>query len=1284
MGTPVSSVFAAQAAADANILRTRVFLNFGDYGLSPATWTSAPTAFSDQSVFDSTRYSVADLGQGIRNHRNFGAAEGGASGRGWLGSILSDGGTGGYPGVIVRNLESPNDGTKTNGPPPGGTGKRLAERAQAPTPGPATVDLKQIAYRLSFQGVPGGATVAVYSDVAGLPGVLLAAQAITTADVRDGWVHFTTTVTITAGAFFWVVLDTQTASGTDNWLWTFVNSSTGSEFAAEKAAGVWVAQTYRLHYRTTFTWAGAPTSGEYVRVSFGGRKVNRLRIYSYPSTRSVTGKGIGTFQIESGVGGVFAAVTGVTVKASDYQNASPVVAVAGNQVSSGTATFYDVLFDAVTADALRLIITKTQTVSDFARLVAMEVFFEQQIGPDRVTGVTVNARRDTFWKVDQARILDLELSNVDRFFSPLYIPTAVEVTAGFLNAELRPNLWIRVEQAFQTDEWVPLGEFYVDRISVAPKGRTATMQARDFNKYLLKRELSEQIRFLQRVEALIELEANRANFSSSRMVLDTTETAVPTFLPQGVRVRDDMEKLAQAAPLATFRFDETGVLRFVTFLPSTQTIGQVPQLVGMNNAEFFSTFAQAFGSIQAFQTTPWTHQILTDDRAYIATMRNAQGFDSVFPNILEYDVANRTFRRIKEEGGNVADPTVRYNFGNLAKDGNFLYTTRKERALKIDLTTLATTTLDLSVLGILNFSRTSTYCGIGAVVGGRYYFFFEVTTGLGNLRLGSCNAATMAGGSFVDHGAVLISGLRGQRMVRWNPTGAIDRIYFAFEHGSPVPFFTYYDLLTATLASDAVNRVGVTTDGTLLYELLYENPSFIHALQSRDSTGATVALGSQPTNFDPNNVGPCIGYAGGRIFSVARPSAIARDRLYVFYLLDTGRFDELLPEVRQVGAIVEDRTTGRLLLINQEDRPFGPFPGLPVVHRIKLRTFETPHAPVAAQFTAAYNDILLDAQYSLTDDQGGQSANVTRVRWIIQPLLTGTPVVVWRASVNGQPVSPSNRLTFVSDITLSPNAFAGPRFTSKPPDLSKYNVPFSTEFQAFPCPTATPGASGSGASVDSAGVVTFGPALSRNIQPSGLIPQQVGWTALGPTQSNLLTVTLTPHPTTPILTLVTSGNLIDLTRLEILALPFMRGTLTVVEVVSDDVFADGALFREQNGDSDIEIQNDYIGEVGLLALAAKEIIRQYGKQIHQVSGIRIRPRPDLGFEDVGRIIEPESGLDVRMQVIGMVHTQRGAPAQAEAVTELSLLLLPTISTAGLGQSATPTPTQTAPTAPAGS
>lgn len=159
MAYPTSASFDAQQQSDSNIARARVWGSFGDYGIgSDPAWSSKGSAtLSDPSVFDSTKYDVAELGDGVRQHRNFGDAEGLGNGRGWLGGMRSDVATGGYAGVLIRNLESPNDGNKTNGPPPGGTGKLLAVRAQAPNPGGGVVSVKlqQIAVRIAPVGAPG-------------------------------------------------------------------------------------------------------------------------------------------------------------------------------------------------------------------------------------------------------------------------------------------------------------------------------------------------------------------------------------------------------------------------------------------------------------------------------------------------------------------------------------------------------------------------------------------------------------------------------------------------------------------------------------------------------------------------------------------------------------------------------------------------------------------------------------------------------------------------------------------------------------------------------------------------------------------------------------------------------------------------------------------------------------------------------------------------------------------------------------------------------------------------
>ncbi len=1204
----------------------------------------------------------------MRNHRNYGDVEGLGTGRGWRGGVKTDG-TGVYPGILIRNLDSPRDGFKDN-TDGGGNGKKLAQRFQAPNPGGGvlTVSMEQYALRATSVGNPPATTIAIQGDAAGVPdGVTLISSVINPSDSSEGWVYlFGPLGGLTPGGFYWIVCDTF-AVGQDFWQFEFVNTSTVDEFAAEDVfpAGGWVAQTYRLHYRTAFTWAGAPTSGEYVAVEFDERKINRTRIYSYPSTRILTAQGIETFRVEAKMSGVWTAVDITEVRASDYQNDAPLTVTASPVVSSDDATYFDVFFDEVDATGLRLIITETQTVSDFARLIAVEVFDRVEI-TDRVQGGNSSIQRDQYLQLDQARLLDLDCANDDRFFSPFYVPLTTQVAAGYHNDEIQSDLLIETEQGFLTNEFVQLGEFYADRFDFPFGQRTCAIQARDFNKFLIRKDMVETIRQNDRLEDLVELCANRGNFSSSRMVLNTTETRVPLFAPTAMKARSVIDELCKAGVLGTLRFDEVGTLRFLTFGPSSMSIGNVPTIAGASvSFTPYGTRFQALAGPVLESITPWSHVLLSGDRAYVSTLHASVGFDTDYQTIIEYDVATRTVLReiITEFANQTLDPTIRYNFANMALDGGFLYCTRKDRALRIDLTTLAITTLPVFTIPL--YDRASTYCGLGAIVGGRYYFAYETTAG--NVALASCDTATFT--TFTPHGILQTGGLRVQRMVVWRPIITVfERIYFAFEDGTSTN--SYYDLIGGALVADGLTRRGVTTDGTLLYELMQEVGGQ-NLLRSRTLLGATVDLGTQPQNTVVASIGPCIDYAGNRIWSIYRSGTNGEQHtLRLFYLLDPHWFDAEMPDIFQTSPIYADRSTGLVLLIEQSS-PFGPFSGNPLVYRIRLRMFECPHAPTASVFEASWDDQLLDGQLSVTDENSGESTVLTRVTYTMQPISIGGPIIVWKGTALGSELSPQNPLV-IGETEQVGLTIGGPRFVPVPRIAEGFRVPFSTDLAAYPCPVATPGATGPGVTVDSDGVATFGPATNRSVLPFPAAPQSVWWTS--DLLSAAISVRLQPHPSRPEMEIIPSGGSAILTSLQVVGTPFLRDAEVDATATSEDVFEDGAEIRARHGDNSVEITNDYIGDVALLQLVGLELIRLFGRPQIQIPSIRIRPLPQLGMEDLIVVKESTTGLQAKLQVVGL--SQRFAVSGRSLTVETAprLVTLATLTTEGTGQgTVTPLP-----------
>jgi hypothetical protein len=1230
-------------------MRSRVKLLDGDlFGAAEggtADSLAVSTVPADDSVFDSLLSDADDLLDGIRNHRNFGDAEEIGSGRGWKGGQKT-GLAGVMAGVLVRNLDAPVDGTKNNNV---GAGKKLAERFRAPTPGTVTVDLPQIAMRLAPNGTPAVTTIAIQADAAGLPsGITLFSATINPADSVNGFVYVNIGATLlTPGNHYWIVMDTLGAVA-NHWLWSFVNSSTATEFAAEfSGAGPWVAQTYRLHYRTIFDWTGQQRQ-ERINTFFDSQRVNRIRIYSYPSSRTVTGQGIEKFKIYWRVGGVYVAATGVTVKASDYGNAEAAVVVVGNDLTSSTASFFDISTDTVTADSFRIEILRTQTGFDFARLIAIEGFETIDI-TDRVLSYDMSLKRDTFFEIDQARYVSMGCWNGDRFFSPQYLPTSAQVTAGFRNADMRPDLEVQIEEGFPS-EMVPIGTFYLDKITVAPRGRRATLPGRDFQKYFDGPKLSESEFRAARVEDLIELMGNRANWSSSRMVLAKTESFVPFFFPAGTTIREEIEELAEAAPFATVRFDEVGTMRMISFLPSTSAIG--PFQIGSN--------LDSLDVGDQFRS----HALISGEKAYFSALEPAGGVQNV--EIIEYDIPTRAVRVILSQPFGVDDEL----FSHLTLDGagNF-YCARHETLYKVNLTTLAVTSLLLTTV-IATFNNVSFLCDRSEIVSGIWYF-----AGLDNIIAGTPEklfriATSLAGGTLVTIGAIQPgTALLVSKIMRWNPSVTLDRLMFSWEPGT-APTNTHYNLLTAALGSDGVNRIGVTTDGTLLYEQTSGN-----VLRSRTEGGTLVTLDPSVPAKPGNQNGVGIGFAAGRIWQVRRDASLSHNNiLRVTNPLDLSIYEQDLAPGFQRSIVAEDYLTGRIGLVEQDSETVPPF------RKLYFRVIQGPNAPVAESITVAWNTELLEAQYEKTSERGGQSIVLTGIRWIFNPVILGVATTVWRMTQNGQELSTSNTflLPVGTDIDLSEGDVGGPAYKPGRRRAGSHSI-VDSDFAGFICPTNTPGATATGTSVSATtGITQFGAATSHALpagEPSIAIPQHVVWSGTG----GQMLAFLYPHPTSPRLLLRhSSGADVTLSRLEIRALPYFRAGMQVVEVLGTEVLSDGALILTRHGENVKEIQNDYISDTTLLKLAATEALRLLGRPQIQFTGVEIRPSPQIGLEDLARCIEPESGVDMKFLIVGIGQSFSGGKSSPSVKTTMDLLALPVTSTQGFGQVPNPPPAQFGP------
>jgi len=1257
---PVSAAFEAQRTADSNAIARRITMLVGDYAVTGlgSTWNAqselqtahvAPLPNED-SIFDAKFYAAADAGGGIRSHRNYGDAEGKGEGRGWQGGMrFSNAGVGLPPGAVQRDIDLALDSQRNN------IGKKLAMRFV--TPGPAGQLLKQLAMRMVKVGAP-AMNFHVETDAAGIPSNVNVGAAIAPTAIVNGWMTIDLAgLALASATQYWLVLDAGTAP--DHYEWTSVDNFIATEYGAEDPGTGWVGFGYRLHLRTIFDYAGLERS-ERLAVSFTStRTIDTIRVYSYPTSSYSAGKlGIRKFRLETNVGAVFTAATIASVVGSDLNrpNLTPTV-TGGSTVEDAQATFFEIKLAApVAVDGFRLVILSVQDNATYASVLSAEAYLDVETTA-RVTDVGTRASRDTFLKSDQARTVAIALSNGDRFFSPRYLPTPAQTSAGFLNGQLRPNLEVRVFAGFFNNELVPLGVYYIDSIGVNARARTADFQATDWAKFFERTLLNETAQVNVRVENLVELVGNRSNWSSSRMVLAQTESISPLFAPNGTTARQEMDLLAEAGPFGTVRFDEQGTMRFITFLPSSGSIeplgiravvGGIPRYAGANiKYQLMMRGEKLYWSWADVSTT------------------NIQ--------VSEYDIPTRTSRQLATFVGTVFNPALVDTASNLALDaaGTTLFFAHEKILYKVDLVGGGVTTLNIAA-GVAPSFLAGPANDQGQVVGTRYYFtgidnpiagtwrdqLFSVDTGAFNIGSlithGTLSTRTDA---LNTHGGVL-------RMVRWTPVpGVTDRLVFAFDQPPLTSItFRFWDLIGGVVGNDGIDRWGVTTDGLVLYQVQAPVAGVSNVTSTPDdvtfTTRGQFPLPPTPGAGEPNNRGMGVALAGSRLWLVYRQTGVL-NKLRVINLLDGTQIDCTLTELEQASGIVDDPANGRAACISIWGALPSAAPAMGGSHPAFIRILQAPNNPVSSTLTVEWRGELLDVAYVVTDQNAGRAAMITGIRWVVAPPTTTNDIQVWAMTQRGNVLSPTNLLTLSQGATITLAARngqqPGPRYIPKRPSTGRFSVPIANDFEGFICKTA-------------AAPVTFGgntgqQSLAHNITPSQ--PQALQWTGQvveGGTQARLQAI-LTPHPTAPTLKLLSIGTgPIALSDVSIWANPFQPGALRTIEVLAGDVLPDGNLLRQQHGTNEIEIQNPYVSDSQLLELAAKEAIRLYGHPQDQVRYASITFTPQIQQEDIVTIREPESGLDMIFLVLGVEQVLSSSRAE----TRVSLLALPFASIFGVG------------------
>lgn len=350
------------------------------------------------------------------------------------------------------------------------------------------------------------------------------------------------------------------AAGVVNGDFTHINA--GAAGAAENGIGgaVW---------QSNSSSDGSGNITENLTVDLGqDRRVNRVALIFWPDstkTGNLGSIGFKDFSLTKKVdgGGSFSAWSGLADKCAE-------IGKAATTISSGAVTNNTndmVVFEDPTDQTfryLKITITKLQAASVRARLVAVKITRAVDVS-DAVTAASRQRHKDYHLEHRQATLLQLTLRNHDGRFNDRVTPTSSQVTAGWFNNLIRPNLEIRYYAGFSGVNCQMMSGF-IDTWERSPDGRLVMITARDFFKFLIKPKLTTKLKTSYSLEALFEYVCNLQNFPSNMMVLDTTRISPVYFMPKDKTVQTILNDLQDATGSGESYADEFGRINFRSYL----------------------------------------------------------------------------------------------------------------------------------------------------------------------------------------------------------------------------------------------------------------------------------------------------------------------------------------------------------------------------------------------------------------------------------------------------------------------------------------------------------------------------------------------------------------------------------------------------------------------------------------------------------------------------------------------------------------------------------------------
>ena len=250
----------------------------------------------------------------------------------------------------------------------------------------------------------------------------------------------------------------------------------------------------------------------------------------------------------------------------------------------------------LTSRHIELIIYATQS-GNAPQVVAVEMFRVIDI-TDKVTGFNIDRAKDLKLRNPLAAACEISCDNTDQYFSLEYAPTSVQMALHqFVNDEW-PELGIDVEinEGFFTSRGIERIRTFtgnIDSIDTKSKSGTATIQCRDYMKFMIGQTDSCNIKTAIDIKDALRYVLNRNNVSDYEMDLTTTGITLDYFFTYQQAILTTMQELVQAAGDALFYFDENGKAVFQFYLSNIyndETLsGQATWLTGaFTNSDAYS------------------------------------------------------------------------------------------------------------------------------------------------------------------------------------------------------------------------------------------------------------------------------------------------------------------------------------------------------------------------------------------------------------------------------------------------------------------------------------------------------------------------------------------------------------------------------------------------------------------------------------------------------------------------------------------------------------------------